>query len=318
VRAGGDGPPLRVVFVGNAAWSVASLEALAGSGHVVASVLTRAPRPAGRGREPAPTAVAEAARSLGLPVLEVDTVRKGEGLRTIEAAHPDVLVVVAYGEILSPEVLAIPRLMPVNVHFSLLPALRGAAPVQRAILGGLRETGVTTMRMDEGMDTGPVLLQRSTTIGDEEDAGELGARLASLGGGLLVETLGLLASGRVEERPQDEAAATLAPKLRADDERLDWSRPAEEVVRRVRALAPSPGATTTLGGARLKVYRASAGGPAWQGATPGEVRLAAGEPAVATGHGAVLLREVQAEGRRRMPAADWARGARVRDGAVLG
>jgi methionyl-tRNA formyltransferase len=321
VAAGSNaaGGPLRVVFVGNAPWSVPSMEALAGSDHHVARVLTRTPRPAGRGGDPAPTAVATSARGLGLPLLEVPTVRDGEGLDGITSAKPDVLVVVAYGEILPPAVLSAPRLMPVNVHFSLLPALRGAAPVQRAILGGLSQTGVTTMRMGEGMDTGPILLRRSTDIGEDEDAGALGDRLAAMGGSLLIETLDQLAAGRLEERPQDASAATVAPKLTPEDERIDWHRPAAEVARRVRGLSPAPGAATALAGVRIKIYRASPAGPAWAGAAPGELRLDRIGPLVATGDGGALrLEEVQTQGRRRMTGADWARGARLEEGALLG
>jgi len=317
-RSGDGSSPLRVVFVGNAGWSVPSLEALAASGLDVARVLTRDPRPAGRGRQPAATPVATAARALGLPLLETETIRAGEGFDAISEARPDVLVVVAYGEILPETVLSLPRRMPVNVHFSLLPALRGAAPVQRAILLGLRETGVTTMRMDAGMDTGPVLLQRPAPIGEDDDAGTLGARLADVGGELLVETLAALAAGTLEERPQDERAASVAPKLTPEDERLDWRRPGIEIARRVRALAPSPGATTGADGTRLKVYRVSPAGDPWPGAEPGRLRLIGGDPIVATGQGALRLDEVQAEGRRRMAGGDWARGARLPDDAVLG
>ena len=309
---------LRVVFVGNAGWSIPSLGVLAASGHEVALVLTRTPRPAGRGREPAATPVAAAARTLGLPLLEAETVRAGEGFEAIAGADPDVLVVIAYGEILPESVLALPRLMPVNVHFSLLPALRGAAPVQHAILQGLPVTGVTTMRMDAGMDTGPILLQHSDPIGPDEDAGRLGDRLAGIGAELLLQTLDELAAGTLRERPQNDAAASLAPKLTPDDERLDWQRPALEIQRRVRALAPSPGATTTVRGARLKVYRVSVVGGPHGVVPPGSLRIRGGKPSVGTGTGFVRLEEVQAEGRRRMSGRDWANGARLPEGAILG
>jgi methionyl-tRNA formyltransferase len=318
-RAGGAGAqPLRVAFVGNAEWSVPSLEALVASRHDVVRVLTREPRPAGRGRVPAPTPVATAAGALGVALAEVPTIREGVGFESLASAAPDVLVVVAYGDILPVAVLAVPRLLPVNVHFSLLPALRGAAPVQRAILEGVPRTGVTTMRMDVGMDTGPILLQRSTPVGLEEDAGELGARLAAMGGALLVDTLEQVWAGTLEEQPQDEAAATLAPRLTARDEHLDWSRTAEEIARQVRALSPAPGTTTTLGGKRIKVYRVARADPPRPDAMPGELNVTAEGPLVSTGRGALRLDEVQAEGRRRMPGREWARGAHLSQGAVLG
>jgi len=233
-----------VAFVGNARWSVTPLECLAASRHPVVLVVTREARPAGRGGTLTPTKVADAARRLDLPLRELASVRDETGLRALRDADPDVLAVVAYGEILSAEVLAVPRLMPVNVHFSLLPELRGAAPVERAIMSGLRDTGVTTMRMDEGLDTGPILLQRSTEVRADEDAGMLAGRLARLGGELLVDTLDRLAEGTLSETPQDDAAATYAAKITWEDEVVDWSRSQEEIARQVRALFPTPGATT--------------------------------------------------------------------------
>ncbi|HEX6207018.1 MAG TPA: methionyl-tRNA formyltransferase [Actinomycetota bacterium] len=302
----------RVVFLGNDPWSVPSLEALASSEHEVALVLTREPRPAGRGGRLRPTAVAEAARRLGLPLREVATVKEGEGRAALEEAVPDVLVVVAYGEILPADVLAVPGLVPVNVHFSLLPELRGADPVRRAILEGLETTGVTTMRMDEGMDTGPVLLQAEEPIRLDDDAGSLGERLAALGGGLLVETLDRLEE--IEERAQEHDRATTARKIRLEEEWIDWSQPAGAIVRRVRALSPEPGARTRLRGKVLKVYRARSVGGAGE---PGTI-LVSGEMVVAAGEGAVALDEVLPEGKRRMSGAELARGHRPESGERLG
>src|SRR6266700_5556613 len=189
---------MRTVFLGNASWSVPTLEALADSAHRPVLVLTREPRPAGRGNRLVPTPVAQAGRELALPVREIATVKRGPGLEALTEAAPDALVVVAYGEILPPPVLAVPRVAPVNVHFSLLPELRGAAPVQRAILEGLTATGVTTIRMDEGMDTGPILLQAEEPVDPADDGGSLGGRLAAIGGRLLVDTLDRLEAGTLE------------------------------------------------------------------------------------------------------------------------
>jgi methionyl-tRNA formyltransferase len=323
--------PLRVAFLGNAPWSVPSLEALAGAGHDVALVATRAPKPAGRGGTPSPTPVAEAARGLGLPLAEVATVREGAGFDAIAAAAPEVVAVVAYGEILPPPVLALASIAPVNVHFSLLPRLRGAAPVQRAILNGVHETGVTTIRMDEGMDTGPILLQSSVPIDPADDTGSLGARLAFAGAGLLVQTLDRLGDGILTERPQDRSLATLAPKLSRDDEWIDWRQPREATLRRIRALSPSPGAATRFRGRRLKVFRASAGGTVAPGpaAAPAKRRpagepgtivpgAASGPPAAIAADGPVLLDEVQPEGRRRMSGEEFERGYRPKPGEHLG
>ena len=314
---------MRVVFVGNARWSVPSLEALAGSRHEVSLVVTRAPRPGGRGNRPIPTPVAEAAVRLGLRVEEVETIKTGAGFDALAGARPEVMAVVAYGEILPKGVLDVPDVAPVNVHFSLLPKLRGAAPVQRAILAGDVVTGVTTIRMDEGMDTGPILLQAEERIGPEDDAGALGDRLAALGGRLLVATLDGLGAGAIEERAQDDAAATYAPKLRPDDRLIDWSRPAQEIVRLVRAMAPEPGATTTFRGKGLKVLKATLKGaprvPSGFRWRPGDVFFWDREVTVWTGDGrAVRLDEVQPEGRRRMTGADFVRGYRPQQGERLG
>jgi methionyl-tRNA formyltransferase len=306
---------VRVVFLGNDVWSVPSLEALADSSHEVALVATRVPRSAGRGGKLRATPVAEAARTLGLPLAEAETVKRGAGLEAIQNAAPDVLVVVAYGEILPKDILEIPRSAPVNVHFSLLPALRGADPVRRAILEGLQVTGVTTIRMDEGADTGPILLQQDERIRDGDDAGSLGARLAEVGGSLLVRTLDRLEDGDLQERPQDDAAATLAPKLRSEEEWLDWSEDARRVGLRVRALALDPGARTRFRDRILKVLKARAS----QGdGEPGTI-VAVSKDAlgVAAATGVVHLEEVLPEGRRRMSGSEFIRGYRPEVGERL-
>jgi methionyl-tRNA formyltransferase len=313
---------MRVTFLGNAAWSVPSLEALGSSPHEIAVVLTRTPRPAGRGGRLRSTPVADAARRLELPLIEIDTVKSGSGLEALKGSAPDVLVVVAYGEIVPAGVLAVPAVAPVNVHFSLLPELRGAAPVQRAILEGMPVTGVTTIRMDEGMDTGPILLQATEAIDEQDDAGSLGARLAGIGGRLLVDTLDRLAAGELEERAQEEAAATYAPKLTPAEEGLDWTKPAESIVRQVRALAPEPGATASFRGRPLKVFRArttdaevAADGPA---GGPGSVALATKDGLVVwAGEGSVALEEVQPAGKRRMSGGEFVRGYRPETAEAL-
>jgi methionyl-tRNA formyltransferase len=312
---------VRVVFLGNAAWSVPPLEALADSSHPVVLVATREPRPAGRGGRPTPTPVADAARRLGLPLAEVQTVRRGPGLEALARARPDALVVVAYGEILPQAVLDLPSVAPVNLHFSLLPELRGAAPVQRALLEGLTATGVTTMRMDAGMDTGPILLQATEAVDEADDAGSLGRRLAAMGGRLLVDTLDRLAAGAVDERPQDAAGATFAPKLGPGDRRIDWAEPVEAVRRRVRALSPAPGATTAFRGRTLKVLRAAVRPlpPDGGDVEPGTVAFVAKDGfGVAAGNGVVVPEEVAPEGRARMSGGEFARGYRPEPGERLG
>ncbi|MGH2679846.1 MAG: methionyl-tRNA formyltransferase [Actinomycetota bacterium] len=309
---------MRVAFLGNDAWSVPSLRGLAAANDVdVELVLTNPPRPAGRGSRLTPTAVSDAASDLDLPLLEVARVRDGEGFESLDALEPDAIVVVAYGEILTPDVLDIPRLGAVNVHFSVLPRWRGAAPVARAILEGDEVTGVSVMLMDEGLDTGPVLVTADTLIGADEDAGSLGARLAELGGPSLIQALRGLEDGSLEPRSQDHAVATVAPKLLPDERTIDWTQPSDAIVRRVRAFAPEPAAVTTFRRGRLKILRAAdLGGfgsilehppmPARISVLDdGRVRIDAG------GRTRVELLEVAPAGRRRMTGAEWARGARI-------
>lgn len=303
---------LRVVFLGNDAWSVPPLEALASSSHDVALVATRGPRPGRRGGPDVPTPVAAAARTLGLPLDEVETVRSGEGLERISVAEPDVLVVVAYGEILPRSVLDVPALAAVNVHFSLLPSLRGASPVRTALLRGLEETGVTTIAMDEGLDTGDVLLRAAEPIRPDDDAGSLGERLARAGGRLLVETLDRLAEGSVVPTPQDGASATYAPKLVADDRRIDWSAPAHRVRDTVRAFAPAPGAWSTFRGSGVKVLRVD---PVDAAGEPGVVvAVDRAGPVVATGDGAVRPASLAPAGRAAMDGTAFVNGYRPRVG----
>lgn len=320
----GGGSAIRVAFLGNDVWSVPTLRALDEAADVdLASVLTNAPRPAGRGSTLTATPVANEARARRLPLMEVDGVRSGEGLDRLGALEPDAFVVVAYGELLTAAVLDIPRLGSLNVHFSLLPRWRGAAPVQRAILEGDEATGVTVMLMDEGMDTGPILSTTEVAIGAREDAGTLGARLAELGAPLLVETLRGLAAGTIEARPQDPAAATLAPKPKPEERVIDWSEGADAIVRRVRAFSPEPGATTAFRGQPLKVLRAETHPIAHAPATRSErgrlgTTEADGVPCVEAVGSVVRLLEVAPAGRKRMSGAAWARGARIRSGERLG
>ena len=297
---------LRLVFLGNDRWSVPSLRALAASDHRIDRVLTRVPKPAGRGNELTPTHVANAAREAGLPLSEAETARDGRGFDAIVASEPDALVVVAYGEILPPSVLDVPRVAPVNLHFSLLPRLRGASPVQTALLEGAAETGVTTIVMDAGMDTGPVLLQRPEPVRPDDDAGSLGDRLAEIGARVLVETLDRLADDGIQPRPQDEAGASTTRPIRADDRVLRWDDAAPALVNRTRAMAPEPGATTRFRGEPLKVLRAETSDAAGE---PGTIATVEGDGfVVATGNGGFRPLELAPAGRKRMRASDFVNG----------
>jgi methionyl-tRNA formyltransferase len=307
---------VRVVFLGNDRWSVPTLEALDDDDGIdVELVITNPPRPAGRGARLRPTPVAEAARDRGIRLAELEGVRDGPGLALIEESRPDAIVVVAYGQLLPPEVLDVPPLGTLNLHLSLLPRWRGAAPVQRAILEGDDVTGVSVMLLDEGLDTGPVLASLEEPIRSDDDAGSLGDRLARLGSPLLVEQLRALQAGTADPVAQDDAAATFAPKPRPEERTIDWTDPADRIVRRVRAFAPTPGARTTFRNAPLKVLRAAALDDADEADRLGVIRLAHdGVPVVAASAGSVALLEVAPAGRARMPGADWARGARLEPG----
>ena len=311
---------MRVVFLGNDPWSVPSVEALDAAGDIdIDLVITNPPRPAGRGSRLTSTAVADAARGLGVEILETEGVAGGAGRDAVVRLHPDAIVVVAYGEILTPEILATPRLGAVNLHFSLLPRWRGAAPVHRAILEGDHHTGVSVMLLDEGLDTGPVLASLDEAIAPDDDAGRLGERLARRGAPLLVDTLRELDAGTATPLPQPSAGATYAAKLSPGERVIDWLDPADPIVRRVRALAPVPGATTTFRGAPLKVLRAEIRDAAPAPARPGDLLLDAdGTPLVAVTEATVALLEVAPAGRARMSGTEWARGARLVSGDRAG
>lgn len=304
------------MFLGSGAFAIPSLEALLAAGHQVAAVVTQPDRVKGRGLQPAPPPVKEAALRHGLSVLQPGRVREPGAQAALRALAPELQVVAAFGQILPQAVIDIAPRGTVNVHGSLLPRYRGAAPVQWAIARGETQTGVTTMLIDAGLDTGPILLARSTSIGPEETAPELEARLAGMGGELLVETLAGLASGAVRPVPQDPQAATLAPILRKEDGRLDWSWTAEVIERRIRAFQPWPGTTAVLGERAVKLWRARVD-PARAEAAPGTVTaLGRDHVLVACGEGTVLrLLEVQPENGRRMGAAAFAAGARLAPGA---
>jgi methionyl-tRNA formyltransferase len=307
---------LAVVFAGTPDFAVPSLDAIAASRHRVKAVFTQPDRPSGRGRHLAASPVKERALALGLPVRQPAALKDGEAARAIASIAPDVVVVVAYGLLLPPEVLALPRLGCLNVHASLLPRWRGAAPVARAILAGDDRTGVCIMRMEFGLDTGPVLLSRATTIGAQETAGDLEGRLARVGGAAIVEALDAIATGRADFVEQDPALATYAAKLTKDEARLDWREDAAALARRVRALNPRPVAETTLDGAQLRIHEAEAV-PIAPGPVPGTIVSAGADGIVVmAGEGALALRQVQLPGRRAVSAGELA-NARALVGKVL-
>jgi len=310
---------VRVAFFGTPEFAVPSLRALVGEGFDVVAVVTQPDAPQGRSRSTLiPPPVKVAAESEELTIFQPEKPTDGAFLVQLRDLRPDIGVVVAYGHILKPELLALPPRGMVNVHPSLLPELRGAAPVEWAIIRGYEKTGVTIMQLDAGMDSGPILHQLPHRIDPDVTGGELSAHLAELGAQALIETLALLEQGDPPPAPvpQDDARATLAPKLTRETARIDWTKDARHVGCLIRGLDPRPGAWTELngGGVEIKLFAPNVVAQQSQRA-PGEV-LSAGESLViATGGGAVEILEVQPAGKERMAAKDWLRGARLEAGA---
>lgn len=325
------GTPVRVVFMGTPDFAVPSLRALlqnAAPGHAwhtgldVVGVLTQPDRPAGRGRQVVSSPVKRFAQKHGIPILQPRSLRRIEAQEELAALAPDVIVVAAFGQILPPAVLQLPRFGSLNVHASLLPRHRGASPIVGAILAGDAQTGVSIMLMDEGLDTGPVLAQATTPLVADETAGQVFERLAELGAVTLVNTLPLWLAGGVTPEPQDETAATLTRPLAKEQGRLDWTQPAEQLARQVRALTPWPGAYTTWEGKQLKILAAHPV-PMPAGTHPPGQCFVVGENgaeqlSVAANEGALALDVIQLEGRRALPAADVLRGHPTLETARLG
>ncbi len=303
---------MRVVFAGTPEPALPALEAVADSAHELVGVVTRPDAPAGRGRKLTASPVGARAEALGVPVLKPEHPRDPEFQAALRALEPDCCAVVAYGALLPQSALDIPPHGWVNLHFSVLPAWRGAAPVQHAIWAGDEVTGATTFRLVKELDAGPTYGLMTERIRPGDTAGDLLARLAEGGAGLLVATLDGIADGSLEEREQGTDGVTFAPKITVEDARVDWSEPAMGVDRRVRACTPAPGAWTTYDGERVKLGPLS---PADGALPPGELLVGKNAVAVGTGSAAMKLGLVKAFGKKEMPAADWARGLRIEPGA---
>ncbi len=309
---------MKVLFLGTAEFACPTLEALLASPHEVIGVVTQPDRPKGRGQKTIATPVKSLAQKAGLPVHQPEKIRDPAFLKILESIKPEIMVVVAYGQILSAPVLAVPARGCVNVHGSLLPKYRGAAPIVRAILAGETRTGITTMFMDPGMDTGPILLTGETEIGEEDTAGTLHDRLARVGAHLLLRTLEGLETNTITPKPQDHSRATLAPKIEKEEARIRWSAPARQTFNQIRAFDPWPGAFTLLAGRILKLFRPRLiEGGAQE--PPGTIVRASHEGLrVAASQGYLLVREAQMESRPRMRVSDFLRGNPLAPGERLG
>lgn len=302
---------MKIVFAGTPEFAVPPLAALVQSRHEVVGVLTQPDRPAGRGRQLMASAVKEFATARGLPIAQPATLRTAEGRGALAAWQPEVMVVVAYGLILPPEALAIPRYGCLNIHASLLPRWRGAAPVQRAILEGDRDTGVTIMQMDAGLDTGPILLQRSVDISATDDTTTVLAALAALGAPVLLEALDGIEKGTIVPIPQSAEGATYAKKIDKDEARIDWQQSAIAIDRRIRAFRPWPIAETTHAGEQVRIHRACVVASTAGAAAPGTL-LGVDQDLllVACGDGVLGVAELQRAGRRSMTAREFSNGLR--------
>ena len=303
---------MRILFAGTPEFAAQALSALLAAGHDLPLVLTQPDRPAGRGMALQASPVKQLAMQHGLPLHQPPTLKSEDARQRLRDAGADVMVVAAYGLILPQAALDIPRLGCINIHASLLPRWRGAAPIQRALLAGDRETGVTIMRMEAGLDTGPMLLMESLPIADTDTAGSLHDKLAVLGARLIVDALPRLERGELPDRPQPGERITYAAKLDKAEAQLDWRRPAVELGRAVRAFNPFPGATAQIDGQTIKVWRAE---PAAGKGEAGTVLAAGGDGiVVAGGEGALRLTELQKAGGKRLAAADFLRGFALRAG----
>jgi methionyl-tRNA formyltransferase len=310
--------PLKIVFMGTPEFSVATLRALHDSGHAVLSVITQPDRPKGRGRKLTPPPVKKTALEYGYPVLQPESVRTDDFHHHMSQLGPDLYVVVAFGQILPQSLLDIPAIGAINVHASLLPRYRGAAPIQWVIINGDKETGITTMLMDKGMDTGDMLLKEKTAIAPDETAADLHDRLSDMGARTLLRTLHMLQNDTLKRTPQNHDEATYAPILKKTDGKIDWSMPAEKIERRIRGMTPWPGAYTFSGDMRLKIFKASVLDREVS-VPPGTIlECFPGELRVATGRSVLAIHQIQGESSKRLPIDDFMCGCSLPDGSCLG
>jgi len=308
---------MRVIFMGTPDFAVPSLQGLVEADYPVVLVVTQPDRPKGRGKKMAYSPVKEYALSRAIPLLQPESARGAEFLAQLKEYQPEVMVVVAYGQILPPTVLDLPKYGCVNVHASLLPQYRGAAPIHRALLNGEEVTGVTTMYLDQGLDTGDMILKKEIPIGAEETVGELHDRLATAGAALLVETMDLIAQGKAPRTPQ-VGETSYAAKLTSQDELIDWQRSAREIYNQIRGLNPWPVARTYLGAKVVKVWCGAVDQETRAAGSPGQILDATEEGLrIATGQGTILITELQMQGAKRMAIADFLRGHEAPLGAVF-
>lgn len=306
-----------MVFMGTSAFAVPTLQRIIDSSHQIMAVISQPDRPSGRGGKLTPSPIKELALKYSLSVIQPDRIKELSAIQQVQAMEADLIVVVSYGQIIPASILYYPRYGSINVHASLLPYYRGAAPIQRAIMAGEKETGITIMYMDEGLDTGDIIVQTKTAIGPNMEHGELEPLLAEQGANLLLDTMAMLEKCQVKRTPQDHARATYAQRLMREDEVVDWSQPAVNIHNQLRALSPLPGGYTVVDGVKVKLFntRAIEG---MSGRLAGEIERADSQGLwVQTGQGILEIGELQKAGKRRMPVSEYLKGNSMKTGDLL-
>lgn len=308
---------MKLVFMGTSIFAVPTLQKLIDSPHRIVGVISQPDRPSGRGAKLSASPVKELAIRYDLPLYQPEKIKDAAAVEQVKMLGPELIVVVSYGQIIPAAILTYPRYGCLNVHASLLPRYRGAAPIQRAVMAGDSETGVTIMYMDEGLDTGDIIMQIKMGISPAMEHGELEPMLAEMGAALLLETIDNLEKGQISRIPQDHASATYAQRLSREDEVVDWTKPAQLIHNQLRALSPLPGAYTVINGAKVKIYKTRVVENAMEG-LPGEVLKADAQGIwVQTGDGVLEIGELQKAGKKRMPVSEYLRGNSLLTGAML-
>ncbi|NLT21318.1 MAG: methionyl-tRNA formyltransferase [Syntrophomonadaceae bacterium] len=309
---------MRIIFMGTSEFAVPSLKAIINNGHVLLGVVTQPDRPRGRGHKLQPTPIKDYAQPLGLPIMQFNKIKSQEAIEWFQALQPEVVVVVSYGQIIPAEIINLPEYGCINVHASLLPEYRGAAPIQRAIMDGKTNTGITTMYMNEGLDTGDIIMQTAIDIGINMTHGELEPILAEQGAELLIKTLQAIDRGDIERISQDDAQVSYASMIKPEDEILDWNQDSGSLHNRIRALSPQPGCYTIYAGEKLKIYKSRVISKDGVG-TPGLITNATKDGfIIETGLGTIEILEVQKAGKKRMSARDFMNGGNIKPGVLLG
>ena len=308
---------MKIVYMGTSLFAVPSLQGLIKSRHQVVGVVSQPDRPRDRGKRISPTPVKEIATQHDIPVYQPARIKSPEAIEQIKLWQPELIVVVSYGQIIPRQILEYPALGCINVHASLLPRYRGAAPIQRALMAGEKISGITTMFMDEGLDTGDIILQLEVPVKDEYDHGQLEVILAEIGALLLAETIDQLESGNAPRIPQQEELASYAGRITREDEKIDWSQSAEMIHNQIRALSPNPGAWTTIDNNKTKIYKSRVISNDESGVISQIVEVGNDEFSVQSGKGILEILEVQRAGKKRMPASDFLRGCQLQPGTLL-